>query len=280
MEAEKANRSIVSMARALGVSRSGFYDWRNRGATQDGQRACRIEAVKALHEDKRASLGSRGRVLRLQRQGYPVGRYRARSPMRKAGVVCRQRRRFRATTHVDRRRPVAPNRPARQFDVTTPNRVRCADIAAIWTLGGWLYLAAVLDLGDRRIVGWALANHRRTERASNALTMALGRRRSGPGLLHRSDRGSQYSAIAYRALLKDRGILPSTSRKSDCWDNAVMARFFGTLKSERTGNQRYSNRAEAERDAIRFIEMEYNSDRDHSANDYRTPREQTMVAAA
>lgn len=280
MEAEKANHSIVLMARVLGVSRSGFYDWRQRTATQDVERACRIEAVKALHEDKRGSLGSRRMATRLQRQGYPVGRYQARSLMREAGVVCRQRRRFRATTNADHRRPVAPNRLARQFAVTQPNKVWCADITAIWTLGGWLYLAAVLDLGVRQIVGWAIDSHMRTELANQALTMALGRRRPGPGLLHHSDRGSQYAAGEYQALLQRHGIVPSMSRKGDCWDNAVMERFFGTLKSEWIGNQRYTSRVQAEQDVIRFIEMEYNSDRDHSAIGYRTPREQMLAAAA
>ncbi len=127
-----------------------------------------------------------------------MGRYQARSLMRDAGVVCRQRRRFRATTVADHRRPVAPNRLARQFDVATSNTVWCADITAIWTLGGWLYLAAVLDLGDRQIVGWAMAGHMRTALVIQAVEMALGRRRPGAGLLHHSDRGSQYAAGEYQ----------------------------------------------------------------------------------
>lgn len=280
MEAEKANHSIVLMARVLDVSRSGFYDWRKRPQTRDVERICRIQAVEQLHENKRGSLGSRRMATRLQRQGYPVGRYQARSLMREAGVVCRQRRRFRATTNTDHRRPVAPNRLARQFDVTQPNKVWCADITAIWTLGGWLYLAAVLDLGDRQIVGWAMGPHMPTELATQALTMALGRRRPASGLMHHSDRGSQYAAADYQALLQRHGIVPSMSRKGDCWDNAVMERFFGTLKSEWIGDQRYTSRRQAEQDVIQFIEMEYNSDRDHSALSYRTPKEQTLVAAA
>lgn len=191
MDAEKANHSIVLMARVLRVSRSGFYAWRQRRSCRDIERECRIEAVKALHHAKRGCLGSRRMATRLQRQGYGVGGYQARSLMREAGVVCRQRRRTRTTTIADHRRPVAPNRLARRFDVAMPNRVWCADITALWTVRGWLYLAAVLDLGDRQVVGWAMADHMRTELTTKALDMALGRRRPDAGLLHHSDRGSQ-----------------------------------------------------------------------------------------
>jgi transposase InsO family protein len=280
MEAEKANHSVVLMARVLRVSRSGFYDWRNRRTGHDLERACRIEAVKRLPQAKRGSLGSRRMAKRLQRQGYAVGRYQARSLMREAGVVCRQRRRFRATTVADHRHPVAPNRLARCFDVGAPNRAWCADMTALWTDSGWLYLAAVLDLGNREIVGWAMAGHMRTALVRQALEMAIGRRRPGAGLIHHSDRGSQYTAQAYQALLQRHNMVASMSRKGDCWDNAVMERFFGTLKSEWTDSQRYASREQAKQDVIRFIEMEYNSDRDHSTLGYITPRGKGLAAVA
>lgn len=280
MQAEKANHSVALMARVLGVSRSGFYDWCRRGSYRNIERECRIDAVKALHRAKRGSLGSRRMATRLQRQGYSVGRYQARSLMRDAGVVCRQRRRFRATTDSNHRYPVAPNRLARDFDVVTPNTVWCADITAIWTHAGWLYLAAVLDLCDRQVVGWAIADHMRTQLTLDALDMALGRRRPRPGLLHHSDRGSQYAAGNYQARLRLHKIVPSMSRKGNCWDNAVMERFFGTLKSEWADSQRYISHAQAEHDIIRFIEIEYNSDRDHSTLGYQTPRETELAAVA
>lgn len=195
MEAEKANHSTVLMARVLNVSRSGFYGWRRRGSDRNIDRECRIEAVKTLHRAKRGSLGSRRMATRLQRRGCSVGRYQARSLMREAGVVCRQRRRKCLTTIADQCRPVAPNRLARRFDVAAPNRVWCADITAVWTLQGWLYLAAVLDLGDRQVVGWAMADHMRTALVMQALNMALGRRRPNKGLLHHSD--SKNTAIRF-----------------------------------------------------------------------------------
>ena len=280
MEAEKANHDIALMARVLRVSRSGFYDWRERPAEPSAQQLERIDAVRALHRQKRASLGSRRMATRLQRDGYPVGRYQARSLMRAAGVECRQRRRRRSTTNSRHGLPVAKNKLARQFDVTTPNTVWCADITVIWTLAGWLYLAAVIDLADRQCVGWAMASHKGADLATDALNMAIGRRRPSEGLMHHSDRGSEYAAGDYQALLRDHKFVASMSRKGDCWDNAVMERFFGSLKSEWLDGQRYATREQAKQDAIYFIEMEYNSDRDHSSLGYRTPREIKMAAVA
>jgi len=200
--------------------------------------------------------------------------------MRAAGVECRQRRRWRCTTDSNHGQPVAPNLLQRQFEVPEPNRTWVADITAIWTLEGWLYLAGVLDLHDRQLVGWAMAGHMRTELVLEALDMALGRRRPGPGLIHHSDQGSQYAARVYRKRLNEHHALPSMSRRGDCWDNAVMERFFGSLKSEWTSTQRYATRAEARRDVIEYIEMHYNADRLHSTLGYITPREQQLAFAA
>lgn len=218
--------------------------------------------------------------LALRREGVEVGRYRARSLMQEAEVECRQRRRYRATTDSVHGRPVAPNLLARQFEVEAPNRVWCADITAIWTLEGWLYLAAVLDLHDRQVVGYALAEHMRAELALGALERALGRRRPPPGLLHHSDRGSQYASHEYQQALEQHALVCSMSRKGNCWDNAVMERFFGSLKSEWTDSQRYATREQARRDVIRYSELEYNSDRFHSTLSNLTPREVEMAAAA
>lgn len=261
------------------VSRSGYYDWRRR-ETLDLERSMLIERVEQLHEQKRGSLGSRRMAARLRSEGYEVGRHRARSLMREAGVECRQRRRFRATTLSDHRRPVAPNLLKRDFSASRPNEVWLADISAVWTLEGWVYLAAVLDVYDRQIVGWAMAEHMRSDLTLRALEMAIGRRRPEPGLIHHSDRGSQYASAEYQELLRRHGLTQSMSRKGDCWDNAPMERFFGTLKSEWTGGQRYSTRQAAYDDIARFIELEYNSDRHHSSLGYLTPREREMAAVA
>lgn len=170
------------LCRVMQVSRSGFYDWARRDES-DPEREALILRVQEIHARKRGSYGSRRMSLALQREGHPVGRYQARSLMRGAEVECRQRRRYRATTDSDHGRPLAPNLLARQFEVEVTNRVWCADITAIWTLEGWLYLAAVLDLHDRQVVGWARAEHMRAELAPSALKMALGRRRPQLGII-------------------------------------------------------------------------------------------------
>jgi len=219
-------------------------------------------------------------ALALQREGFQVGRYRARSLMREAGVECRQRRRYRSTTDSRHGCPVAPNLLDRQFEVDEPNRAWCADITAIWTLEGWLYLAAVIDLHDRQVVGWAMAAHMRTELVTQALTMAVGRRRPAPGLLHHSDQGSQYASHEYRRALEAQEMIASMSRKGNCWDNAVIERFFGSLKTEWTDDRRYLTVEQARRDVIHYIELEYNSDRFHSTLGNLTPRQMEMGAAA
>ena len=208
---------MAVLCRVMVVSRSGYYDWCARELV-DPERQRLIARVKAIHQRKRGSYGSRRMSVALQREGFAVGRYRARSLMREAEVVCRQRRRYRATTDSGHGQAVASNVLARRFEVAEPNRVWCADITAIWTWEGWLYLAAVLDLHDRQVVGWAMAGHMRTELARGALEMALGRRGPPQGLLHHSDRGSQYGAGEYRELLKRRGLVASMSRKGNCWD--------------------------------------------------------------
>jgi transposase InsO family protein len=200
--------------------------------------------------------------------------------MREAGIECRVRRRFRSTTDSNHGQAVAPNLLQRQFEVAEPNRAWVADITAIWTLQGWLYLAAVLDLHDRQLVGWAMAHHMRTELFLTALDMALGRRRPPRGLIHHSDRGSQYAAGDYRKRLDQHHLLASMSRKGDCWDNAVMERFFGSLKGEWTDSQRYLTHEQARQDVIEYIEMHYNSERLHSTLGYITPREMELANAA
>jgi putative transposase len=191
--------------------------------------------------------------------------------MRKAGVECKQRRRYRITTDSRHRLPVAENVLNRDFSAQDVNQKWVADLTYLWTQEGWLYLAAVLDIFSRRIIGWALAGHMREALVEDALQMALGRRNPSKGLLHHSDRGVQYASGAYQACLQQAGIVISMSRKGNCWDNSVMERFFGSLKSERTDHVIYSTREEAKTDVIDYIEMFYNSQRLHSSLGYVTP---------
>jgi len=254
------------------VQRSGYYSYVKKLMRYgiDADLKLIIE-VKALSRLSRHSYGSRRIAENLKTKGYKVGRYQARTLMHKAGVECKQRRRYRITTQSKHLLPIAENVLNRRFSVSMPNRVWVADITYLWTNEGWLYIAAVLDLYSRRIVGWAMANHMREELVNNALQMAFYRRRPGFGLIHHSDRGSQYASNQYQEKLKRMGIVVSMSRKGNCWDNAVMERFFGSLKSERTDKVRYLTRNDAVADVVDYIEMFYNSQRLHSTLGYRTP---------
>ncbi len=217
----------------------------------------------------------------LQDNGYQVGRYRARSLMSKADVAVKRKKRFKVTTESRHNYPVAPNLLARQFDVKASNRVWGADITYLWTMQGWLYLAVVIDLYSRKVVGWSMSRWLRAEFVHDALVMALWRRRPNQGLMHHSDRGSQYACEEYRKLLQRYGVVCSMSRKGDCWDNAVVERFFRSLKSERTDHRLYRTRKEARLDVIDYIEMFFNSRWKHSSLGYINPNEFeefTMVA--
>lgn len=254
------------------VNRSGYYRYKQ---AIPGKKALQEELllveVKLLATLSKSSYGSRTMAKNLQAKGYAIGRYAARTLMCKAGIECKQRRRYRITTDSGHKLPVADNILNREFTVSAPHRVWVTDITYLWTLEGWVYVAAVLDLFSRRIVGWSIAEHMRETMVNDALQMALGRCQPAPGLLHHSDRGVQYASGHYQATLKAAGITVSMSRKGNCWDNAVMERFWGSLKSERTDSEIYLTRQAAKADVIDYIEMFYNSKRLHSTLGYLTP---------
>ncbi len=214
----------------------------------------------------------------LRAAGENVGRYQAGTLMKKAQVAVKPTKRFRVTTDSNHPYPVAPNLLNRQFDIDVPNTVWGGDITYVWTDEGWLYLAVIIDLFSRRVVGWSLAKRMKVDLVRDALVMAIGRRKPGRGLIHHSDRGSQYACHAYQDLLNDHGIIPSMSRKGDCWDNAVIERFFRSLKSERTNHCRYQTRETARQEVINYIEMFYNSRRLHSYLGYVSPVEYETLA--
>jgi len=212
--------------------------------------------------------------------GFKVGRYQARSLMRQLGLRVAPTKRFKITTNSKHNYPIAPNLLDRQFDVKSPDQVWGTDITYLWTQEGWLYLAVVIDLYSRKVVGWAINKCMTAEFAISALTMAFWRRKPPPGLLHHSDRGSQYASHDYQNKLKEYGMVCSMSGKGDCWDNAVVERFFRSLKSERTNHCLYQTREAAKRDVIDYIEMFYNSHRLHSYLDYRSPNEYEQLKTA
>ena len=276
IEAEKANYPISLMCRALKISRSALYAWRARRprrierARADGLLATQIAQV---HAESRSVYGSPRVHRKLRNQGVRVARKRVARLMREVGLRGKVRRRWRNTTESNHTMPVAPNTLNRQFAAPASDTRWVVDITYIPISGGFGYLAVILDLYSRMIVGWALEDHLRTELAVKALNMALGSRVSPGGLLHHSDRGCQYASVEYRELLARRGIEVSMSRRGNCYDNAVVESFFGTLKQELVHDSRWATLSEARAALHDYVEVFYNRQRLHSALGYRTPAE-------
>jgi putative transposase len=268
------------MCGVLEVSPSGFYDWLRRPESpRAAEDRALVAKIQAVHGDSRRTYGSPRVHASLKAEGYRIGRKRVARLMRENDIRARTRRKFRVTTDSRHDHPVAPNRLDRQFTVEAPNTVWLADISYIPTREGWLYLAVVLDLYSRQVVGWAMDEEMPQELTLAALDMALKRRRPLPGLMHHSDRGSQYAA-AYQARLAEHGIVGSMSRKGNCWDNAPMESFFHTLKTERVHHRDYQTRDEARRDIFEYIEVFYNRQRRHSTLGYLSPVQFEATALA
>lgn len=274
MAAEKAAYPVTLMSRLLQVSRSGFYAWNKRAesARARSDRALLVD-IKAAHHVSRGVYGSPRVHRELLAQGHTVGRGRVARVMRENGLRGKRKRRFRNTTQSNHRHPVAPNVLDREFTVAQPNAAWVGDITYVWTLEGWLYLSVIIDLYSRRVVGWAMSNRIDQALTLRALGMALNACEPGAGLIHHTDRGSQYAANDYRKLLDARGITCSMSRKGNCWDNAVAESFFATLKVEFVHETLFPTRAQATREIFEYIEVFYNRVRRHSSLDYVSPME-------
>lgn len=256
------------------VSRSGYYVWRKRiKSLRQIENDRLIPVVLAVHKKSKETYGARRIAEEIKAHDSPCGRFRAGSLMKLAGVAAKQKKKFKATTDSKHNLPVAPNLLNRQFEVKEPDTVYVSDITYIWTHEGWLYLAVVLDLFSRQVVGWSLSNRMTKKLIMDALRMAIWRRRPGPGLLFHSDRGGQYCSNDFQKMLKTHKMISSMSRKGNCWDNAVAESFFGSLKTERVFFSSYKTREEARRDTVDYIEMFYNSNRRHSYLGYVSPKE-------
>ena len=264
---------VEVMCKALDVAKSGFYAWKARPAGERQQRRRQlVEQIRTAHAGSRGTYGSPRVTVELKESGVDVCENTVAKYMRQAGIVSKTRRRFRVrTTDARHENPIAPNVLDRHFEADRPDRKWVCDITFVPTGQGWLYLAAVLDLCSRRVVGWAMADHLRAELCLDALGMAVERRRPGPGLLHHSDRGVQYASEAYRAFLKRHGMTASMSRSGNCYDNAVMESFFGTLKTELVHHERYATREQARSSIFEYVEVFYNRRRRHSAIGYVSP---------
>lgn len=259
------------------VSRSGYYEWLKRPeSNRDKENSILRKMIREIFIDNRNIYGTRRIAKKLAIKGVFVSRHRISKLMELEGLYCRSRRRFKVTTDSQHNKPISPNLLDRRFNVVNPDSYWVGDITYIPTRSGWLYLATVIDLYSRKVVGWSMANHMRSSLVNDALTMALWKRKPKRGLVWHTDRGSQYAADSHRNILRDHGIIQSMSKKGDCWDNAVAESFFHTLKTELTNHYEFNNQQEAKDVIFEYIEVFYNRIRIHSANDYLAPVEFEM----
>lgn len=270
--AKKADFPVAWMCCRVGVSTSGFYRWLRAEEPERAKRHRRLgPVVRALHAEHNGVYGSPRMCHALKAVGEDIGRAQTATIMRENGLVGCAPRAFRRTTDSNHDLPIAPNLVARDFNPPAKNQVWVGDITYIRTRAGWLYLAVVIDLFSRRVVGWALADHMRTELVLSALFMAIDERQPGPGLVFHSDRGSQYASADYRAALEARGAVPSMSREGNCWDNAVAESFFGSLKQELLYRFTWDNHKATIEAVDDYIGRFYNTRRLHSFIGYSSP---------
>ncbi len=272
IQAHRGQFPVRVQCRVLQVSASGFYAWRQRPRSPRAQANQRLSVqIRAAYQENRCAYGSPRICLELQAQGTRCSEKRVARLMQAEGLRARVPRAFKVTTDSRHSWPVAANLLGQQFAAGEPNQVWCSDITYIPTAQGWLYLAVVLDLYSRRVVGWALRPRLERELVCAAFAMAKDRRGEVSGLLHHSDRGSQYASGEYQSLLDKSGARCSMSRKGNCWDNAVVESFFATLKQECVYQQRFGTRVQAQTAIFDYIEVFYNRQRRHSALGYLSP---------
>jgi putative transposase len=280
IDAAKESFPVTRLCQVLGVSQSGYFAWRSRPAScRQREDLVLLAHIRSAFARSNGTYGSPRLTRELQDEGLEVGRRRTARLMRENGLKARQKRRFKHTTDSHHAFPVAPNLLEQDFSAEGPNQKWNADISYVWTSEGWLYLAIILDLFARRVVGWAVSDRLHQELALEALRKALAIRQPSAGLIHHADRGSQYCATAYRAELKKHGIQVSMSGKGNCFDNAVVETFFKTLKSEMVWRTVFQTRAEAREAIGRYIDGFYNPVRRHSTLDYVSPVQFEKLAA-
>jgi putative transposase len=274
IEAEKAGYPIVVLCDVLGVSCSGYYAWKGRPASARAQAdAALVVDIRASYAASRGTYGSTRVHRDLQAGGRRIGKNRVARVMQREGIQARRKRRFRRTTDSNHTFAIAPNILERNFDVALPNTAWVGDVTYVWTLEGWLYLAVIVDLFSRRVVGWATSANNDRALALKALKHATMLRAPARGWVHHTDRGSVYASNDYGDALDDLGAIKSMSRKADCWDNAVAESFFATIKGEMIEHESFETRAEATAAIADYIDGFYNTRRRHSSLDYVSPIE-------
>jgi transposase InsO family protein len=266
--------AVRLMCRALKIAPAGYYAWHRRPESERRKANRRLLVdIRAFHERSDHTYGSPRITRDLREAGHRCSEKRVARVMRENAIRAKTVKKWRATTNSSHTLPVAENTLNRAFSAHAPDRVWAGDITYLWTDEGWLYLAVVLDLYSRAVIGWAMGPRLTAGLATDALTMALMRRKPATGLLHHSDRGVQYAAHDYQRMLSNHGIACSMSRKGNCWDNACVESFFRTLKVECVYHRRYQTREEAKQDVFQWIEVFYNRQRRHSTLGYRSPAE-------
>jgi transposase InsO family protein len=260
------------LCRFLKVSRSGYYDWLDRKKSdREKQDQDLKKNLKVFFLEGREIYGSRRLKQRFAQTSITVSRRRISRLMKEENLFCKTAQRIKATTDSNHKKPIADNLLQRQFKVMVPNRYWVGDISYIPTQEGWLYLAIVIDLYSRKVVGWSMSDRLKAELVNNALLMAIWRRKPAKGLIWHTDQGSQYAAHSHRKILKQHHLIQSMSRKGDCWDNAVAESFFHTLKTELTHHHTFKTRQEARNAIFEYIEVFYNRIRIHSTTNYCSP---------
>lgn len=271
---EEANHAVRTMCRVLGVSPSGYYAWRRREPSARAREdAALTEQITTIHASSRQTYGVLRIHAELRAAGTRCGKKRVARLMRAAGMVGCHRRRHVVTTEREPSAAPAPDHVEREFVAAAPNELWTADITYIPTWSGFLYLAVVLDVFSRRIVGWAMATHLRTALVLEALDMALWTRRPADGVIHHSDQGCQYTSIAFGSRCREAGVVPSVGSVGDCFDNAITEAFFATLECELLDRHRFRTTSEARLAVFDYIETFYNRTRRHSALGYLAPTE-------
>ncbi|MBI5379343.1 MAG: IS3 family transposase [Nitrospirae bacterium] len=272
IETQRPIHRIERLCMALDVSRSGYYAWRTRPESRRAQENRALLArIRAVHTEAREAYGAVKTWRMLRAQGVSCDRHRVARLRRIHGIEARRMRRFRAAYQARNSAPPAPNWLNRPFEVPALNRVWAGDSTFISTRRGWLYLAVLLDLCSRRVIGWAMSERPDGQLVRDALTMAVAHRSPSPGLIHHSDQGIQYASGIYQSPLQSHGMRPSMSRKGDCYDNAVVESFFSTLKNEWVFHQNFLDRDQARAALFDYIELFYNRQRCHAALNYQSP---------
>ncbi len=272
MQSLESEFSATLMCRCLKVSRSGYYQWKKRPPSPRAQsQEAMANEIKRVFDDEKARAGSPRITKRLNDEGHRISRHTVAKIMRSKGWRAKAARKYKATTNSNHNLPVAPNHLAQDFEATVPDQKWVSDITYIWTDEGWLYLAVVLELYSRKVIGWAMAERMTASLVYDALTMALWRRKRPKNVIVHSDRGSQYCSAAYQALLKQHQLICSMSKKGDCYDNAAMESWNHSFKVEAIHGERLQTRADAKQHVFEYIEVYYNRKRLHSKLGYLSP---------